>query len=169
MQRPQLVHSPDRISGCRWPTCLSPGRITCGSGQTAKQSMQSLHAERCGAETRTGLQRPSRLEKAPTGQSRPNQPRLITKRANRKTATTTVHAAPGSGLSLYVTSITFSSGSATAINAFFEEGSTKVLGPGESDSVTFSVKKLTATVSYTFFCSFPGHSGIMKGTLRLVN
>ena len=46
---------------------------------------------------------------------------------------------------------------------------TKVLGPGESDSVTFSVKKLTATDSYTFFCSFPGHSGIMKGTLTLVN
>ena len=46
---------------------------------------------------------------------------------------------------------------------------TKVLGPGESDSVTFSVKKLTATDSYTFFCSFPGHSGIMKGTLKLVN
>ena len=46
---------------------------------------------------------------------------------------------------------------------------TKVIGPGESDSVTFSVKKLTATDSYTFFCSFPGHSGIMKGTLKLVN
>ena len=46
---------------------------------------------------------------------------------------------------------------------------TKVLGPGETDSVTFSVKKLTATDSYTFFCSFPGHSGIMKGTLKLVN
>lgn len=46
---------------------------------------------------------------------------------------------------------------------------TKVLGPGESDAVTFAVKSLTATDSYTFFCSFPGHSGIMKGTLKLVN
>ena len=46
---------------------------------------------------------------------------------------------------------------------------TKVLGPGETDSVSFDVSKLSATESYTFFCSFPGHSGIMKGTLKLVN
>lgn len=46
---------------------------------------------------------------------------------------------------------------------------TKVLGPGETDSVSFAVGKLSATESYTFFCSFPGHSGIMKGTLKLVN
>lgn len=46
---------------------------------------------------------------------------------------------------------------------------TKVLGPGETDSVSFAVGKLSATEAYTFFCSFPGHSGIMKGTLKLVN
>ena len=46
---------------------------------------------------------------------------------------------------------------------------TKVLGPGESDRVTFAVDKLKAAESYTFFCSFPGHSAIMKGTLKLVN
>ena len=46
---------------------------------------------------------------------------------------------------------------------------TKVLGPGETDSVSFDVSKLSAAEAYTFFCSFPGHSGIMKGTLKLVN
>ena len=44
---------------------------------------------------------------------------------------------------------------------------TKVVGGGESDSVSFPVAKLGAADSYTFFCSFPGHSSIMKGTLKL--
>ena len=44
---------------------------------------------------------------------------------------------------------------------------TKIIGGGESDSVTFPVAKLAAADSYTFFCSFPGHSSIMKGTLKL--
>ncbi|THF66165.1 azurin [Pseudothauera nasutitermitis] len=43
---------------------------------------------------------------------------------------------------------------------------TKVIGAGESDSVTFDVAKLTAGTDYTFFCSFPGHWGVMKGTLK---
>lgn len=41
----------------------------------------------------------------------------------------TVHAAPGAGLSLYVTDIVFSIGVATASSIFFEESTTKVLGP----------------------------------------
>lgn len=45
---------------------------------------------------------------------------------------------------------------------------TKVIGGGESDSVTFATSKLKAGEAYTFFCSFPGHSAIMKGTLSLV-
>ncbi|MEF7615527.1 azurin [Aquincola sp. MAHUQ-54] len=44
---------------------------------------------------------------------------------------------------------------------------TKVIGGGETDSVSFDVAKLKAGESYTYFCSFPGHSGIMKGTLTL--
>lgn len=44
---------------------------------------------------------------------------------------------------------------------------TKVLGPGETDSVSLDVSKLSATESYTFFCSFPGHSGVMKGVLKI--
>lgn len=44
---------------------------------------------------------------------------------------------------------------------------TKVVGGGESDAVTFQTAKLKAGESYTYFCSFPGHSGIMKGSLQL--
>jgi len=45
--------------------------------------------------------------------------------------------------------------------------STILIGGGESTSVTFPVNKLTAGVSYSFFCSFPGHSAIMQGSLTL--
>lgn len=44
---------------------------------------------------------------------------------------------------------------------------TKVIGGGESDSVTFDVSKLAAGENYAFFCSFPGHWAIMTGTLKL--
>ena len=44
---------------------------------------------------------------------------------------------------------------------------TKVIGGGESASVSFDVAKLKSGESYAYFCSFPGHSGIMKGTLAL--
>ena len=44
---------------------------------------------------------------------------------------------------------------------------TKLIGGGETASVTFAVNKLKAGDDYTFFCSFPGHSGIMKGALTL--
>ncbi len=46
---------------------------------------------------------------------------------------------------------------------------TKIIGGGESDSVTFPVNKLDAKEDYSFFCSFPGHSAVMKGTLKLSN
>ena len=42
---------------------------------------------------------------------------------------------------------------------------TKVIGGGESTSVTFATDKLEAGGDYTFFCSFPGHWGVMKGKL----
>lgn len=44
---------------------------------------------------------------------------------------------------------------------------TKVIGGGESDSTTFAVSKLKAGEQYAFFCSFPGHAALMKGTLTL--
>lgn len=46
---------------------------------------------------------------------------------------------------------------------------TKVIGGGEKDSVTFDVSKLAADKAYTYFCSFPGHAALMKGTLKLVD
>lgn len=44
---------------------------------------------------------------------------------------------------------------------------TDLIGGGESSSVTFSTADMTADGDYSFFCSFPGHIGIMKGTFSL--
>lgn len=44
---------------------------------------------------------------------------------------------------------------------------TDMIGGGEESSVTFDVSKLNAGQDYTYFCSFPGHWAIMKGTLKL--
>lgn len=44
---------------------------------------------------------------------------------------------------------------------------TKLIGGGETTSVTFPVSKLKAGEAYTYFCSFPGHIAIMQGTLSL--
>ena len=46
-----------------------------------------------------------------------------------------VFADPGDGFQLVVTEISFSTGSATACNIFFEEGATKVLGPWYLEAV----------------------------------
>ena len=45
---------------------------------------------------------------------------------------------------------------------------TIVIAGGESASTKFDVKKLNAKNKYVFFCSFPGHAGIMKGVVNLV-
>ena len=42
----------------------------------------------------------------------------------------------------------------------------KLIGGGETATVKISVAKLAAG-PYSFFCSFPGHSALMKGTLTL--
>jgi azurin len=42
---------------------------------------------------------------------------------------------------------------------------TKVVGGGETTSVTFPTSKLKKGGDYTFFCSVPGHWSIMKGKL----
>jgi azurin len=44
---------------------------------------------------------------------------------------------------------------------------TKLIGGGESTSVSFPVSKLAAGTAYTYFCSFPGHIAIMQGSLTL--
>ncbi len=43
--------------------------------------------------------------------------------------------------------------------------STKVIGGGETTSVTVPTSKLKKGGDYTFFCSFPGHWSVMKGKL----
>ena len=42
---------------------------------------------------------------------------------------------------------------------------TKLIGGGESTTVTFDTSKLEKGGDYTYFCSFPGHWGVMKGKL----
>ncbi|WP_037585972.1 azurin [Stenoxybacter acetivorans] len=43
-----------------------------------------------------------------------------------------------------------------------------MIGGGEETSVTFDTSKI-ANGSYAFFCTFPGHSGTMKGEISLVD
>ncbi|HWV15792.1 MAG TPA: azurin [Cellvibrio sp.] len=44
---------------------------------------------------------------------------------------------------------------------------TKLIGGGETTSVEVPLNKLSKNGNYTFFCSFPGHIALMKGTLTL--
>ncbi|MGV8940304.1 MAG: azurin [Lysobacter sp.] len=44
---------------------------------------------------------------------------------------------------------------------------TKMIGGGESTSVSFPVSKLKSGGPYEFFCSFPGHSAVMKGVIAV--
>jgi azurin len=43
---------------------------------------------------------------------------------------------------------------------------TKVIGGGQSATVTFPTSKLKAGESYSYLCTFPGHAALMKGTLK---
>ena len=45
---------------------------------------------------------------------------------------------------------------------------TSIIGGGEETSVTFSIGNLSAGDDYTFFCSFPGHYAIMKGSFKVI-
>lgn len=44
---------------------------------------------------------------------------------------------------------------------------TRLIGGGESDTISFDATKLKAGEAYSFFCSFPGHIGLMKGTFTV--
>jgi azurin len=44
---------------------------------------------------------------------------------------------------------------------------TKMLGGGESASVTFDVAKVKDGGPFKFFCSFPGHLALMQGSLQV--
>jgi azurin len=43
---------------------------------------------------------------------------------------------------------------------------TKVVGGGESTSVTFSTAALKKGASYAYLCTFPGHNALMRGTFK---
>lgn len=89
----------------------------------------------------------------------PTGPQTWSYHADGSTALTdaSVHAAPSAGLSIYVTDIVCSSGAATAMNIFFEEGASKVLGPyyleavaGRGLAIHFGTpKKITAATALT--------------------
>ena len=60
---------------------------------------------------------------------------------------------------------------AGAANHYLPKGDARVIaasglvGGGEKTKLTVPGKKLTAGGDYSFFCSFPGHSTMMKGKL----
>lgn len=103
--------------------------------------------------TRLGVTRDGALHVLPHG------PQIWSYHVNGSSALTdtSVHAAPGANLSLYVTDIVISLGAATALNVFFEEGASTVLGPyyleavnGRSMHISFrTAKKITANTALT--------------------
>lgn len=44
---------------------------------------------------------------------------------------------------------------------------TKLVGGGESDTITFKTDKFKKGTDYVFFCTFPGHSAVMNGKVSL--
>ncbi len=62
---------------------------------------------------------------------------------------------------------------AGAASGFVPQGDARViaatplLGGGERASVSFKVGALARDDKYTYFCSFPGHWSMMRGTLKL--
>ncbi len=44
---------------------------------------------------------------------------------------------------------------------------TSLVGGGESTSVSFAVSKIQGDGPYSFFCSFPGHSALMNGSISV--
>ncbi len=44
---------------------------------------------------------------------------------------------------------------------------TKVIGGGQSATVKFATSLLKKGEAYSFFCTFPGHSTLMKGTFKV--
>ncbi|WHZ18074.1 MAG: Azurin [Rhodanobacteraceae bacterium] len=45
---------------------------------------------------------------------------------------------------------------------------TKIIGGGETASTSFKPSALKPGTDYTFFCSYPGHAAVMKGTVKLI-
>ena len=47
-------------------------------------------------------------------------------------------------------------------------GNTDIIGGGEATSVKIKLNNVKSSDAYSFFCSFPGHSAVMKGLFKLV-
>jgi azurin len=45
---------------------------------------------------------------------------------------------------------------------------TVVIGGGETTNIKFKVSSLDAKEAYVFYCSFPGHAGVMNGVFKLL-
>lgn len=46
---------------------------------------------------------------------------------------------------------------------------TRLIGAGDKDTVTFDASTLDPATEYSFFCSFPGHTAMMQGAIKLVD
>ncbi len=77
------------------------------------------------------------------------------------TKTSDLQAVAADGMSAGMANGYLKSGDSRVIAA------TKLLGGGQTDTVNVDVTKLSPGESYAYFCSFPGHSAIMKGSLKV--
>ena len=127
--------------------------LTCGVGETMADSAPGNRASTDGDAVRHAVDLDG------TSYVHPHGPQTWSYHENSSAALTdtSVHAAPGVGLSLYVTDIICSTGAATALNIFFEEGVTTVLGPYYLEAVAGrgialhlqTPKKITANTALT--------------------
>jgi hypothetical protein len=127
--------------------------LTCGVAQDQDDTAPPNRVSAESDATRLATDRDGALFVRPFG------PQVWSYHENSSSALTdaSVHAAPGAGLSLYVTDIVVSIGAATAFNIFFEEGTTTVLGPyyleavnGRGLAIHFGTpKKITANTALT--------------------
>lgn len=127
--------------------------LTCGVGETMADSAPGNRASTDGDAVRHAVDLDG------TTYVHPHGPQIWSYHENSSAALTdtSVHAAPGVGLSLYVTDIICSTGAATALNIFFEEGVTTVLGPYYLEAVAGrgialhlqTPKKITANTALT--------------------
>jgi azurin len=46
---------------------------------------------------------------------------------------------------------------------------TRIVGGGEAATVTFSTASLVAGGDYAFFCSYPGHTSMMRGRFQFIS
>jgi azurin len=44
---------------------------------------------------------------------------------------------------------------------------TRIVGGGEATTITFSTANLVPGGDYSFFCSYPGHTSMMRGRFQL--